>query len=143
MSKYLTAFVGLLMWTTISVSVYSQNERTMSTTIQQQQQVIQQSSAITSTSTLKAEPTNYIYKCEMYDGRIFYVMPNDNIMGYNTNNELKHLGYKEKPPRGREKEFAYMVTILEPYITYAVDSEGHVWQKKYPFKEIVGEATVR
>ena len=48
------------------------------------------------------------------------------------------LGSQRNPPKGRETEFAYMITIDATQITYAVDHQGHIWQKKYPIKEIVG-----
>lgn len=84
-----------------------------------------------------ADPAGYLHKIEMYDNiTVFFVMPNEEIMSYNTNGELVKVGIKKRPPLGRETEFNYMVKLEN--ITYAVDKKGFVWQQVYPYKEIVG-----
>lgn len=79
-------------------------------------------------------PADFEYKCTMHDNNsVYYVMPDKTVR--NSNNDI--IGKTELPPRGREKEFTYMITL--PEITYAVDQYGNVWAARYPFKEIVGK----
>ena len=81
-------------------------------------------------------PADYVYKCTMNEnGKQFFVLANDDIMGYDANGQLVKLGSKVPPPSGRY-EFMFMLQFVD--ITYAVDPDGHIWQKKYPFREIVG-----
>lgn len=83
-------------------------------------------------------PKNYIAKVMMHDDlTIYYIMPTKEVMGYDEQGDLMLIGYQQAPPKGRT-EFKYMLTILDPAIMYAVDYYGHVWQKRHPFKEIVG-----
>ncbi|OWY25113.1 hypothetical protein C7N43_35465 [Sphingobacteriales bacterium UPWRP_1] len=83
----------------------------------------------------------WLYKCNMYDDvTVYYVMPNDEILQTDANGKIRLVGFKDRPPLGREKEFSYMISIVtEPPVTYAVDRYGHVWQRKYPYQEIVGQ----
>lgn len=83
----------------------------------------------------------WVYKCNMYDNvTVYYVMPNDEILQTTTEGNIHLVGFKERPPMGREKEFSYMLSVVtDPAITYAVDQYGHVWQRKYPYQEIVGQ----
>lgn len=86
----------------------------------------------------KEAPRNYIATVHMYDDlTTYYIMPSKEIMGHDDQGDLMLIGYQQNPPKGRT-EFKYMITILDPSITYAVDYYGHVWQKRYPFQEIVG-----
>lgn len=91
---------------------------------------------------IRSTTDGYAYKCELYDNvTVFYVMPNDEILQIQPDGGILLVGFKDRPPLGRETEFAYMLSVVtEPPITYAVDKQGHIWQKKYPYKEIVGTA---
>jgi hypothetical protein len=117
---------------------------------------------ITNTSTLQAQqmnhttkaqftpqssqtaPDNYVFKCSMYDDvTVYYVMPNDEVLKGDGLGNFYAAGQKVAPPAGRLTEFDYMITIHELGITYAVDKQGQVWQKIYPYKEIVGQIKAR
>ena len=84
-------------------------------------------------------PENYLYKCKMHDElTIYYLMPNDDILIYDIGNEFKKVGTKVLSPYGWTN-FIFMLKLAD--ITYAVDKDGFIWQQKYPFREIVGQAT--
>lgn len=86
-------------------------------------------------------PENYLYKCKMNDEQTFYyVMPNDDVLIYDIGNEFKTVGTKVLPPYGWTN-FKFMIKLAD--ITYAVDQDGFIWQQKYPFREVVGQATQR
>lgn len=94
-----------------------------------------------SESSERTTTAGWLYKCNMYDEvTVYYVMPNDEILQTDANGKIHLVGFKDRPPLGREKEFSYMISIVtEPVVTYAVDRYGHVWQRKYPYQEIVGQ----
>ncbi len=114
---------------------YKESPITTPTTIAPQQ-------VVTPSSTLNAnEPRGYSYKCTFHDNHAtYFVMPNGEIRGMDLSGNQAVVGKKQTPPKGREGEFSYMIAIDNPRITYAVDRQGHIWQSKYPFKEIVGAA---
>ena len=70
----------------------------------------------------------------------YYVMPNDDVLIYSIGNEFKTVGIKVLPPYGWTN-FKFMLKLAD--ITYAVDKDGFIWQQKYPFREVVGQATQR
>ena len=88
------------------------------------------------------DPPNYAYKCAMYDGRVFFVMPKGSIVHAADKGGFETIGERVAPPKGRE-EFQFMLTLTETQITYAVDKHGYIWQSSYPFREIVGLASKR
>lgn len=80
-------------------------------------------------------PADYAYKCVFNETSTqYFILPNDEV----TDATGAKVGHKVEPPMGRETEFAFMVML--PHVTYAVDHDYHIWQKKYPFKVIVGKA---
>lgn len=93
-------------------------------------------------SKVRSTTEGFTYQCIMYDNvTVYFVMPNDEILQTDAEGKISLVGFKDRPPLGREKEFSFMLSIVtEPPITYAVDQYGQIWQNKYPYKEIVGTA---
>jgi len=88
-------------------------------------------------------PADYAYKCVMNDEfTTFYLLADGGIVKTDHNGETTLVGQKMERPAGRT-EFQFMLQIYETGIVYAVDNEGHIWQKKHPFKVIVGQATAK
>jgi len=87
-------------------------------------------------------PDNYVAKCVMHDNITVYYLMADGSVLETVNGNFMPVGQKERPPMGRT-EFAYMLRINTTGITYAVDKQGHVWQRIYPYQEIVGRMEAR
>lgn len=84
------------------------------------------------------EPSGYLKKIVMYDEvTVYFIMPNNEILGYQSNNGFIKVGNTKRPPLGRESEFEVMA-VIDGVRTYAIDRQGFVWQQVYPYKEIVG-----
>lgn len=99
--------------------------------------------AVAGTIAENPAPADYSFKCVMHDNfTVWYLLADGGIVKTDHKGETTLVGQKMERPAGRT-EFQFMLHIYETGIVYAVDNQGQIWQKKYPFQSIVGQATAK